>query len=133
MMEYIMGILKLILSLPQWIILLVPKIFVAILNIFPCPWACVCCEETFFQYRPYFANSVPVQYVIQSQEVLRLGHSVVAYLRGYCYKRTLRQVEKISVGPMELEEDHRIIEEFIKRSIDKNQLREIISVCKILI
>jgi hypothetical protein len=127
-----MEVIKIIASLPKWMILLPFRLCIAILNVFPCPWICVCSKEFFSQYNPLFARSEPAQYIVKSTQSIQLGHWLVAYIRGYCCLEVLSLIEEISVGQMGLEKDHQIKDTFIKWTINKDLLMEVIADCKIL-
>lgn len=127
-----MEIIKLIVTLPKWLLLLVPRSIIAILNMFPCLRVCIYHEEYFSQYDPQYYRSYPIQYHVRSSEVLRLGHWLVAHLRGYCQKVTLFQVKRTKIYGVRCEDDHWIEKEIISRGVHKTKLIEIVNECKIL-
>ncbi len=79
-----MEVLKTIIGLPKWMILLIPRFLIAILNVFPCCWCRVCVEKTFLSYSSaIYSRYDSTSYLVKSKKPLRLGHWFVALLRGF--------------------------------------------------
>lgn len=125
-----MEILKLIVSLPKWIFLLFPRVFIALLNLFP-SWSLVYFEDTFFN-EDQNGNSCPVQRLVLFPEKLQFGHWIVAYIRGKIIKISLSENKEIQVVQKKVEKYETKKDSIIKSAIHKDRLNEIISDCKIL-
>jgi hypothetical protein len=126
-----MEILQLIISFPKWLTLLVPRVLVAVLNCFSCPWGRVCYEETFFNYNDFFSREEPVSYKVLAIDTVQLGHWLVAYLRGYYKKQVLYCVKESLSGPMNLYRKLNV-SSGMRRAVHQDRIPEIVSDCKIL-
>jgi hypothetical protein len=126
-------ILKLIVGVPKWVILLSLRLLAAVLNLFPCPWITVCKKEQLYGFLAEYQQVVPYPelYIVQATRQLRLGHWIVALVRGKLQQEIVAEASVVTDSEG-FSRRHQITNQVKKKIIYESDLDTISKDCEFL-